>query len=102
MITHRAMLSLSSTQPYDATSENAQALNHLVASGTLRDYGNDRVTFRHDVLREWAIANLAFGERGFGSHFQLAERATTDITRGAELAARIPLAQPDGLNLCHA
>lgn len=91
--------SLSSTQPYDATSENAQALNHLVASGTLRDYGNDRATFRHDVLREWAIANFVFGNRGFGPQFQLAERATPDMARGAELAARIALEQPDGLKL---
>jgi hypothetical protein len=89
--------SLSSTQPYNAETEDAQALNTLVASGTLRDYGNDRVTFRHDVLREWAIANLVFGERGFGSRFQLAERATPDLARGAELAARMALEQSDGL-----
>ena len=91
--------SLSSTQLYDATSENAQALDQLVASGTIRDYGNDRVTFRHDVLREWAIANFVFGERGFGSQFQLAERTSPDMARGAELAARIALEQPDGLRL---
>ncbi len=89
--------SLSSTQPYNAEAEDAQALNKLVASGTLRDYSNDRVTFRHDVLREWAIANLVFGERGFGSQFHLAERATPDTARGAELAARMALEQPDGL-----
>jgi hypothetical protein len=89
--------SISSRQPYNAEAEDAQALNKLVASGTLRDYGNDRVTFRHDVLREWAIANLVFGERGFGSRFQLAERATPDLARGAELAARMALEQPDGL-----
>ena len=91
--------SLSSTQPYNATSENAHALDHLVASGTLRDYGNDRVTFRHDVLREWAFANFVFGERGFGTVFQLAERASPDMARGAELAARIALEQPEGLKL---
>lgn len=90
---------LSSSQPYDATAENAQALDHLVASGTLRDYSNDQVTFRHDVLREWAIANLVFGEHGFGPHFQLAERATPDMARGTELAARIALEQTDGLKL---
>ena len=90
--------SLSSTQPYNAEAEGAQPLDNLVASGTLRDYGNDRVIFRHDVLREWAIANLVFGERGFGSRFQLAERATPDLARGAELAARMALEQPDGLD----
>ena len=88
--------SLSSTQPYNAEAEDAQRLDSLVASGTLRDYGNDRVTFRHDVLREWATANLVFGERGFGSRFQLTERATPDLARGTELAARIALEQPDG------
>lgn len=91
--------SLSSTQPYNAQAEDAQALDNLVASGTLRDYGNDRVTFRHDVLREWAIANLVFGERGFGSQFHLDERATPDMARGTELAARMALEQPDGLDL---
>ncbi|MGB0122539.1 MAG: hypothetical protein WBP63_03830 [Silvibacterium sp.] len=90
---------LSSTQPYDATPENAEALNHLIASGTLRDYGNDRVTFRHDVLREWAIANLVFSNRGFGTQFQLVERASPDMARGAELAARIALEQPEGVKL---
>ena len=90
--------SLSSTQPYNAEAEDAQALDNLIASGTLRDYGNDRVTFRHDVLREWAIANLVFRERGFGSRFQLAERATPDLARGAELATRMALEQPDGLD----
>ncbi len=89
--------SLSSTQPYNATSENARALDQLVGSSSLRDYGNDRVTFRHDVLREWAIANLVFGEGGFGPRFRLAERATPDMARGAELAARMALEQPDGL-----
>jgi hypothetical protein len=89
--------SLSSTQPYNAEAEDAQALNNLVASGTLRDYGSDHVTFRHDVLREWAIGNLVFGERGFGPRFQLAERATPDMARGAELAARMALEQEDGL-----
>lgn len=89
--------SLTSTQPYNAEAEDAQAVNTLVSSGTLRDYGNDRVTFRHDVLREWAIANLVFGERGFDSRFQLAQRATPDLARGAELAARMALEQSDGL-----
>jgi hypothetical protein len=91
--------SLTSTQPYDASAENAQALDQMVASGTLRDYGSDRVTFRHDVLREWAIANLIFGERGFSSRFSLDERTTPDTARGAELAARIALEQTGGFTL---
>jgi hypothetical protein len=89
--------SLSSRQPYNAEAEDVEALNHLVASGSLRDFGNDRVTFRHDVLREWAIANLVFAERGFGPAFQLAERAAPDMARGVELAARMALEMPDGV-----
>ena len=89
--------SLSSSEPYNAETESVKSLNDLVASGTLREYGNDRVTFRHDVLREWAIANFAFAERAFGSLFPLTERAAPDLGRGAELAARMALEQPDGL-----
>jgi len=83
--------SLSSTEPYNAETESVKALNDLVASGTLRDYGNDRVTFRHDVLREWTIANFVFASRGFGSLFSPTERATPELGRGAERAARMAL-----------
>ena len=47
----------------------APAVDALVASETLRDLGNDRVTFRHDVLREWAVANLLFFNPHFGRAF---------------------------------
>ena len=40
----------------------APAVDALVTSESLRDLGNDRVAFRHDVLREWAIANLLFSD----------------------------------------
>jgi len=40
----------------------ASAVDAVVASESLRDLGNDRVTFRHDVLREWAVANLLFSD----------------------------------------
>ena len=34
------------------------AVDALIASESVRDLGNDRISFRHDVLREWGIANL--------------------------------------------
>jgi len=40
----------------DATTFAGSALDELVRSETLRELGTDRITFRHDVLREWAIA----------------------------------------------
>ena len=30
----------------------------LADSGTLRDLGGERMIFRHDVFRDWAVANL--------------------------------------------
>ena len=34
------------------------AVDALVRSESLRDFGNDRVAFRHDVLAEWAVSCL--------------------------------------------
>jgi hypothetical protein len=34
------------------------AVDALVGSESLRDFGNDRVAFRHDVLAEWAVSCL--------------------------------------------
>ena len=39
------------------------AINALIASETLRDHGMDRVAFRHDVLRQWALGNLIADDR---------------------------------------
>jgi hypothetical protein len=51
---------LQRAQPLSTANQPAQAINALVRSETLRDLGGDRVAFWHDVLREWAIANLLF------------------------------------------
>ncbi len=53
---------LSRAEPLEISDRPARAVDALVTSETLRDLGNDRVTFRHDVLREWAIANLLHSE----------------------------------------
>jgi hypothetical protein len=42
----------------DAAGQPARALDQLVSSESLRDLGGDRFAFRHDVLRDWAVANL--------------------------------------------
>ena len=47
----------------DTTGHPAGAIHALVQSETLRELGIDRVKFRHDVLREWAAANLLFSEQ---------------------------------------
>ena len=62
-------------------------------SETLRDLGNDRVAFRHDVLREWAIANLLFSDPTLVQRLPLDRLALAGLARGVELAARIPFGQ---------
>lgn len=38
------------------TRSTSSAVDALIASGTLRELGLDRLVFRHDVLREWSVA----------------------------------------------
>jgi hypothetical protein len=67
------------------------AVDVLVASQTLRDLGNDLVAFRHDVLREWAVANLLFSDAALIENLPLDRPAPTRLARGVELAARMTI-----------
>lgn len=67
----------------------APAVDALIASESLRDLDNDRVAFRHDVLREWAIANLLFSDSALVERLPLDRPAPADLSRGAEVAARL-------------
>ena len=82
-------------EPLDVNDRPAAAVNDLVASETLRDLGNDRVAFRHDVLREWAIANLLHSEPETIERLNLDCPAAAVLARGVELAARLKLERAD-------
>ena len=69
----------------------ATPLDTLVGSGTLRDLGSDRMAFRHDILRDWAIANLLFNEPDIVERLPLTRAAPAYLVRGFELAARMKL-----------
>lgn len=69
----------------------ASAVDALVASESLRDLGNDRVAFRHDVLREWAVANLLFSDPSLVGRLPLGHPAPADLSRGVEVAARLAI-----------
>ena len=69
----------------------SRAIEALVTSETLRDLGNDRVAFRHDVLREWAIGNLLHAEPTMVDRLPLDRPASAALARGVELAARMAL-----------
>jgi hypothetical protein len=81
----------SHAEPLDVSDCPAQAVNELVASETLRDLENDRVVFRHDVLREWAIANLLYSEPTTIERLPLDRRASAVLARGVELTSRMIL-----------
>jgi hypothetical protein len=82
---------LSRAEPLDVNDRPARAVDALVANETLRDLGNDRVAFRHDVLREWAIANLLYSEPTTIERLPLDRPASAVLARGAELASRMVL-----------
>lgn len=78
-------------EPLDIKDQPADAVNALIASETLRDLGSDRVSFRHDVLREWAIGSLLNAEPERIGQLPLARPASAAHTRGVELAARMAI-----------
>ncbi len=83
--------SLTSAGPLDASSLPTMALGALVTSQTLRDLGNDQVTFCHDVLRDWAIANFLSADPVLVDNLPLSQSAPVGLTRGVELAARMTI-----------
>ncbi len=91
VLTALAEQALSRIEQLSVSGLPAAAVNALVASESLRDLGNDRVIFRHDVLREWAIANLLFADPALVARLSLDRPAPADLARGVELAARLAI-----------
>ncbi|HIH2750283.1 ATP-binding protein [Burkholderia aenigmatica] len=73
----------------DVSPQPAQSIDALVQSGTLRSLGPDRVSFRHDVLREWAIACALRADVSLIDRLDLKRPAVATFARGIELAARM-------------
>ena len=78
-------------EPLNAEAHPESAVDTLVMSGTLRDLGSDRMAFRHDILRDWAVANLLCEDLDFASIVPLDRPAPAPLARGFELAARMKL-----------
>lgn len=66
------------------------AVDALARSESLRDFGNDRVAFRHDVLTEWAVSCL-LSDLGVFDRLPLPSPAPAILARGVELAARFAI-----------
>lgn len=86
-----AAQTLSGADFLDVKGQAAAPIDALVSSGTLRDLGIDRVAFRHDVLREWAIAGALHVDPELIDRLQLDRPATAMFARGVELAARMAI-----------
>lgn len=82
---------LAEAEPLDTSEHPAAAVDALIASETLRDLQNDKVAFHHDVLRDWAIANLIDSEHALLDDLSLARPLSATLVRGVELAARMSL-----------
>src|SRR5262249_55860679 len=82
---------IGSTGFLDARHVAAGVISAMVSAETIRDLGNDRIAFRHVVLREWSIGNLLFAEPERVSRLPLSQPATAIMARGIELAARMAL-----------
>lgn len=80
---------LSGADFLDIKCHSAIPIDALVSSGTLRNLSTDLVAFRHDVLREWAIANAIHSDPRLIDGLQLDRPATAMFARGIELAARM-------------
>ena len=78
-------------EPLDVREHEPTAVDSLIRSETLRDLRSDRVAFRHDVLREWAIANLLHIDAAVIERLPLEKAAPAALSRGTELAARMAI-----------
>lgn len=83
--------SLARAEPLHVSDQPPAAVNFLIASETLRDLGEDRVAFRHDVLREWAVGNLLNAEPAAVDRLPLGQPAPAALSRSVEVAARIAI-----------
>ena len=91
VLTDLAKQALISTNPLNVASHPVRAVDALVQSQTLRDLGEDRMAFRHDVYRDWAIANLVYSHPDTKELLRLDRPAPATLVRGIELAARMAL-----------
>jgi energy-coupling factor transporter ATP-binding protein EcfA2 len=73
---------------YDVSNLPAEAVEALLASGTLRDLGGDKAVFQHDVLRDWAVFNRLRQVPEAFAALPITRLAPASLARGVELLAR--------------
>ncbi|MGO7546728.1 hypothetical protein AB9E34_13220 [Rhizobium leguminosarum] len=73
------------------TRSSPATVESLIASETLVEIGLDRVSFRHDVLREWGVAAILSDDPSRLDSLPLSRAAAASLVRGVELGARFAL-----------
>lgn len=87
-----ARQSLTARAPYYPTTDfDSGPLNALIKSGTLLEVKAEKVVFRHDVFRDWGVANLLDEDSTLYDALSLSRPAPASLFRGVELAARLAL-----------
>jgi hypothetical protein len=71
------------------------AVDALIKSKTLREVSLDRLTFRHDVFRDWGVAARLHDDPSRLDQLPLTRPAPASLARGVEIGARFTLERPD-------
>jgi hypothetical protein len=72
----------------DVSDGDATAVDALVGSESLLDRGSDRGALRHDVLRQWALANRIIEDHNLIDSLPLGRPSSPVLARAVELVAR--------------
>lgn len=95
ILTSMAKHYLSSSKPFDSVNFSTQAIQQLVESETLLDNGGDRISFKHDVLKEWALACLFDTSPGEVEAIDFAAPGSPNLMRSYELYTQMELESGD-------
>lgn len=91
LLLHLAEQAIAGIEPTDSSGYPSRAVDALVESQTLRDLGGERMMFRHDIYRDWAIANVLYSRPDIRRQLELDRAVPAALVRGVELTARISL-----------
>jgi hypothetical protein len=84
---------LSGEQTFDCADLSSNAVSALVRSQTLRELAPERTVFHHDVLRDWAVAELLIDHPETRTRLPLLLPAPVGLARSLELTARHAIEQ---------
>lgn len=76
---------------FSTTDYPGRAIDKLVSSETILDHGNDEVSFKHDILREWAVACLFDSNVVALDAIDLTKSGSKSLLRSYELQTQMML-----------